>query len=150
KLLKCLAPSCLGRRSLAKILERLRDVKILPSQFPTFVQFFRCRGRLLVERSAPAEKLLHLLIAADRTWWKRWDRRRCRQTQQPGSFRAETVELFILRLIFIHPFNGLVVPPAGVVLVPQLPVGQGHEKGVPTDVFVLLQRSRFLQRVDGG
>src|SRR5262249_35454773 len=50
-------------------------------------------------------------------------------------FRPEAAKFLILRLVFVSPLDGFVVPPAGLLLVVQLPVGQGEEESVVTQVL---------------
>jgi hypothetical protein len=52
--------------------------------------------------------------------------------QQLLRLGAEAAELFILRLVLLHPLDGLLVAPAGFAPVAEPPVGHGQEKPVVT------------------
>src|SRR4051812_16684359 len=50
--------------------------------------------------------------------------------QQGCGLGAEAVQFLVLRLILVHPRDGLVVPLAGFLLVAELPVGHREEEKV--------------------
>ena len=50
--------------------------------------------------------------------------------KQLRRFTPELQEFFVLGPVFLHPRHRLVVPLAGLVFVPQLPMGHGQEEPI--------------------
>src|SRR5271170_6061685 len=73
-------------------------------------------------------------------------RRRARSlnTQESFGFGAVAEKVCAHALIVDHPRNRLVIPLAGLVLMPKLPVGHGEEEKIAC-VAALAKPDRFLQ-----
>src|SRR5262249_13366373 len=68
--------------------------------------------------------------------------------QQLFRLGTEAGQVGILGHVLLHPLTCLVVRPAGLVSVPELPVGHGQEKQLIGVTTVLLQLHRLLQCFD--